>query len=228
MLNSFSQLQLSNERARRVCGYPNVMSSSDRLPATKLDASDDTGRDRELYKQIEATTRRVKRAIYYSGSKTTGDFVQSLVEKWLGTEEYHRLLSAPAASRFFGPSVRAFVIDEIRRRSAAKRQGTPQTVDRLVIPSDELLEESVAQAQVHGQVLALVAALRRGEVDDRAKNLLISAEQSGEVLAMTIDGRTNAEIAASTRLSAGTVSNRLHEGIAYLSKLVHRGRVKGA
>jgi len=77
-------------------------------------------------------------------------------------------------------------------------------------------------------VLALVAALRRGEVDDRAKNLLISAEQSGEVLAMTIDGRTNAEIAASTRLSAGTVSNRLHEGIAYLSKLVHRGRVKGA
>lgn len=185
---------------------------------------DTRSRQQDLYAQIEATTRRVKRAVFYSGSKTTGDFVHGLVAKWLQNDEFDRLSAMGAHERGVGQSVRAFIVDEIRARSAQKRAGVPEPVGALAIPSDEILEEVVADAQILGHVRTEVANLVAGQTNAKAVALLVAPVETGRVLDLTMRGRTNVEIRTELDMPAGTVSNRLQQGIAYLARILHAGR----
>lgn len=197
------------------------LGSSARTPMSAKQASNHLSNDLALYNRIAATTRMVKRSLFYSGSKTTSDFVQGLVTKWIESEEFQRLAGLPRESQKVALSVRRFIIDEIRRRSTLKRNGRTELLETLELPDDEALEERVAEALAAKRVLEEVARLERGEVNERGRLLLCDAQQTGAVLRLLMDGKTNAEIARHLRVSTGTVSNRFAEGISYLTKLVH-------
>src|SRR5262245_35474302 len=94
--------------------------------------------------QIEQVMRRVKRALYWGNSRDTADFVQGLLEKWIQSDEYTRLLQERPDNVHVYRSARDFVIDHLRRRDAAKRKGTHVPIDdALDLPSQARFQEVV-------------------------------------------------------------------------------------
>jgi DNA-directed RNA polymerase specialized sigma24 family protein len=162
--------------------------------------------------------RRVKRALYWGHSRDTSDFVQSLLEKWIRSEEFLRLTRLRSDELHFYRSAHDFVVDRLRERSALKRKAAAKPVDEVEMLDENDFRESVADAEVLAFVRAEVAKMERGIIRTESKKLLRNPVETGLVLRMTMEGASNSDIAKKLKLSTGTVSNRLQEGSAYLAK----------
>jgi RNA polymerase sigma factor (sigma-70 family) len=171
----------------------------------------------ELFTKIEATMRRVKRALYWGSSRDTADFVQGLLEKWIRTDTYTEMMGKRADELNIYRSARSFVIDHLRKRDALKRSGQTVSVEDSVLPSDEDFREMVFEAETLAFVRKEVENLERGVIREQTKKLLKDRVHTAKVLRKTMDGMTNSDIAKQLGIATGTVSKRLQEGSAYLA-----------
>lgn len=171
----------------------------------------------ELFTKIEATMRRVKRALYWGSSRDTADFVQGLLEKWIRTDTYTEMMGKRVDELNIYRSARSFVIDHLRKRDALKRSGHTVSVEDSVLPSDEDFREMVFEAETLAFVRKEVENLERGVIREETKKLLKDRVHTAKVLRKTMDGMTNSDIAKQLGIATGTVSKRLQEGSAYLA-----------
>jgi DNA-directed RNA polymerase specialized sigma24 family protein len=171
----------------------------------------------ERFSKIEATMRRVKRALYWGSSRDTADFVQGLLEKWIRTETYAEMMGKPIDELNIYRSARSFVIDHLRKRDALKRSAHTVPVEDSLLPSDEDFREMVLEAETLAFVRNEVANLERGVVRQETRKLLKDSDHTAKVLRKTMDGMTNSDIAKQLGIATGTVSKRLQEGSAYLA-----------
>jgi len=171
----------------------------------------------ELFTKIEATMRRVKRALYWGSSRDTADFVQGLLEKCIRTDTYTEMMGKRADELNIYRSARSFVIDHLRKRDALKRSGQTVSVEDSVLPSDEDFREMVFEAETLAFVRKEVENLERGVIREQTKKLLKDRVHTAKVLRKTMDGMTNSDIAKQLGIATGTVSKRLQEGSAYLA-----------
>jgi DNA-directed RNA polymerase specialized sigma24 family protein len=171
----------------------------------------------ELFAKIEATMRRVKRALYWGSSRDTADFVQGLLEKWIRTDTYSQMMEKKVDELHVYRSARAFVIDHLRKRDALKRSAQTVSVEDSILPSDEDFRELVAEAEALAFVRREVDNLERGVVREQTKKLLKDRAHTAMVLRKTMEGESNSNIAKQLGIATGTVSKRLQEGSAYLA-----------
>lgn len=171
----------------------------------------------ELFAKIDATMRRVKRALYWGSSRDTADFVQGLLEKWIRTDTYSEMMGKRVDDLNIYRSARTFVIDHLRKRDAQKRSAHTVPVEESVLPSEEDFRELVLEAETLAFVRNEVANLERGVIREQTKKLLKDREHTAAVLRKTMDGMTNSDIAKQLGIATGTVSKRLQEGSAYLA-----------
>lgn len=179
------------------------------------DQASDSSDDAEIANQLQRVIRRVKQSMNYRGSYSTRDILGSLVARWVQSGEWERLKELPAEERKLGHSVRRFILD----RLAQLRRRGPQDeldADKLAIPDEEALAEMVALAQLRQWILARVADLEAGVVDDRVKIPLANPPQVGLILRLHLDGKTQREIATATGVSLGAANKRIAEGTSYL------------
>jgi DNA-directed RNA polymerase specialized sigma24 family protein len=181
-------------------------------------AAEQVDETRRILARVEPVMRRVKRALYWGHSRDTSDFVQSLLEKWIRSEEFLRLTRLRSDELHFYRSAHDFVVDRLRERSALKRKAAAKPVDEVEMLDENDFRESVADAEVLAFVRAEVAKMERGIIRTESKKLLRNPVETGLVLRMTMEGASNSDIAKKLKLSTGTVSNRLQEGSAYLAK----------
>lgn len=171
----------------------------------------------ERFSKIEATMRRVKRALYWGSSRDTADFVQGLLEKWIRTDTYAEMMRKPVDELNIYRSARSFVIDHLRKRDALKRSARTVSVEDTLLPSEEDFREMVLEAETLAFVRQEVANLERGVVREQTRKLLKDSDHTAKVLRKTMDGMTNSDIAKQLGIATGTVSKRLQEGSAYLA-----------
>ena len=179
----------------------------------------------DLLDRVESVMRRVKRVLYWGHTSETADFVQSLLEKWLISGEYERLIRENSPRTSLYKSAHDFVVDKLRHRSALKRKGSSTDIEDADLPSAEDLHEFIADIEALNFVKEEVARLEQGKVREDCKKLLRHPVQTAQVLRMTMEGVSNSAIADQLQISTGTVSNRLQEGSAYLAKPLLTGTI---
>src|SRR5678816_3239039 len=147
--------------------------------------------DDEIARQLEHIIRRVKQSMNYRGSYSTRDILGSLVARWVQSGEWERLRQLPRDQRHLGESVRRFILD---RLDQLRRRGKREDLVELsvTLPDDHVLAEMV-------------------ELADPA--------QTGRILQLHLDGKTQREIAAACDVSLGLVNKRIAEGTSYLAVL---------
>lgn len=174
--------------------------------------------DHEIAHQLERIIRRVKQSMNYRGSYSTRDILGALVARWLQSGEWERLKLLPPAERHLGESVRRFILD---RLDQLHRRGHRETLDDVTVtlPDDAALAELVELAELRGWIAQRVDELAAGTVDPRVQIPLAQPAESGEILKLHLDGKTQREIAAARGVSLGLVNKRLAEGTSYLAVL---------
>ncbi len=172
--------------------------------------------DHEIAHQLERIIRRVKQSMNYRGSYSTRDILGSLVARWIQSGEWERLKQLPDDQRHLGESVRRFILDRLDqlRRRGKREELTEVTVS---LPDDQALAEIVELAELRGWIASRVTELVAGIVDPRVRVALAHPAETGEILQLHLDGKTQRQIAAYRGISLGLVNKRLAEGTSYLA-----------
>lgn len=174
--------------------------------------------DDQIAHQLERIIRRVKQSMNYRGSYSTRDILGSLVARWIQSGEWERLKQLPGDQRHLGESVRRFILDrldQLRRRG--KREDL--TDAEVALPDEQALVELVELAELRAWIARRVAELAAGAADARVRIPLAQPAETGEILQLHLDGKTQREIAAARGVSLGLVNKRIAEGTSYLAVL---------
>jgi hypothetical protein len=170
--------------------------------------------DREMAAQFERIIRKVKRSMSYRGSYSTQDILASLVTRWVQSGEWERLKQLPAPERKIGESVRRFILD---RLDQLRRRGErAELADDLAIPDDAELAEMIELAELRQWIEGRITELECGVVDPRLKIPLAQPSEIGRALRLSLEGKTQRQIADELGMSLGLVNKRLAEGTSYL------------
>jgi hypothetical protein len=174
--------------------------------------------DDEIARQLEHIIRRVKQSMNYRGSYSTRDILGSLVARWVQSGEWERLRQLPRDQRHLGESVRRFILD---RLDQLRRRGKREDLVELsvTLPDDHVLAEMVELAEMRAWIARRVGELAAGTVDARVVIPLADPAQTGRILQLHLDGKTQREIAAACDVSLGLVNKRIAEGTSYLAVL---------
>jgi hypothetical protein len=180
--------------------------------------------DDEIAQQLERIIRRVKQSMNYRGSYSTRDILGSLVARWVHSGEWERLKQLPEDQRHLGESVRRFLLDrldQLRRRG--KREDLADVA--VTLPDEHALAELVELAELRAWIASQISQLAGGAVDARVRIPLTNPAETGEILRLHLDGKTQREIASALGISLGLVNKRLAEGTSYLALLqgIERG-----
>jgi DNA-directed RNA polymerase specialized sigma24 family protein len=174
--------------------------------------------DGEIARQLEHIIRRVKQSMNYRGSYSTRDILGSLVARWVQSGEWERLRQLPRDQRHLGESVRRFLLD---RLDQLRRRGKREDLIELsvTLPDDHVLAEMVELAELRAWIAQRVGELVAGAVDARVRVPLADPAQTGRILELHLEGKTQREIAAASGVSLGLVNKRIAEGTSYLAVL---------
>jgi hypothetical protein len=174
--------------------------------------------DGEIARQLEHIIRRVKQSMNYRGSYSTRDILGSLVARWVQSGEWERLRQLPGDQRHLGESVRRFLLD---RLDQLRRRGKREDMIELsvTLPDDHVLAEMVELAELRAWIARRVGELVAGAVDARVRVPLADPAQTGRILELHLEGKTQREIAAACGVSLGLVNKRIAEGTSYLAVL---------
>jgi hypothetical protein len=174
--------------------------------------------DGEIARQLERIIRRVKQSMNYRGSYSTRDILGSLVARWVQSGEWERLRQLPGDQRHLGESVRRFLLD---RLDQLRRRGKREDLIELsvTLPDDHVLAEMVELAELRAWIAQRVGELVAGAVDARVRVPLADPAQTGQILQLHLEGKTQREIAAALGVSLGLVNKRIAEGTSYLAVL---------
>jgi hypothetical protein len=174
--------------------------------------------DGEIARQLEHIIRRVKQSMNYRGSYSTRDILGSLVARWVQSGEWERLRQLPGDQRHLGESVRRFLLD---RLDQLRRRGKREDMIELsvTLPDDHVLAEMVELAELRAWIARRVGELVAGGVDARVRVPLADPAQTGRILELHLEGKTQREIAAACGVSLGLVNKRIAEGTSYLAVL---------
>jgi hypothetical protein len=174
--------------------------------------------DGEIARQLEHIIRRVKQSMNYRGSYSTRDILGSLVARWVQSGEWERLRQLPGDQRHLGESVRRFLLD---RLDQLRRRGKREDLIELsvTLPDDHVLAEMVELAELRAWIAQRVGELVAGAIDARVRVPLADPAQTGRILELHLEGKTQREIAAASGVSLGLVNKRIAEGTSYLAVL---------
>jgi hypothetical protein len=151
----------------------------------------------------------------YRGSFSTRDILDTLVVRWVQSGEWERLKRLPARDRHLGKSVRRFILD--RFHQLARRGLQDHSLDVLLaLPADDVLVELVELAELQGWIRRRVGELELAHIDPRVRLSVSQPEETGRMLRLQLEGRTQREIASALGVSVGLVNKRIAEGTTYL------------
>lgn len=167
--------------------------------------------------QFERIIRRVKQSMNYRGSYSTRDILGSLVARWVTSGEWQRLQQLPPAERRVGESVRRFILD---RLDQVRRRGEQVLVeDHVELPDEQTLLEMIEVAELRAWIHAQVERLEQGATDARVRIVLGDVAQTGRILRLQLQCKTQRQIATELGVSVGLVNKRIADGTSYLAVL---------
>lgn len=171
-----------------------------------------------LYEQLRNIVHHVKKQLYNQHTQSTEDFVNSLLAKWLRSDEYRVLVQQNPDERSLGTSARHWIINHLRRKDRQKRRGIHVELSDIVLPDDSLLEQRIADVQLLMWLDREISELEAGRLDPTIRFPPASPATVGQILRLEWQGMTQREIAVHMKLNLASVSRRKALGITYLAK----------